>query len=377
LELTTEQAEAVREVRALFQTGRREVTLGGLAGTGKTTLAKALPRAFNLGPDAVAYCAFTGKAAAVLNKKLGGKVATTIHGLIYQKVENHCDKCPRLLDEDARCHNAACPRCTLEWERKYSLEPNIKLIVVDEASMIGEVIHDDLASYGVKIIWIGDHGQLPPVSGSLNLMEAPDVRLETIHRQAADSPILKLALEARQSGRIPYGEFGPGVVKHRADGSFEYRDGTLVLCGLNRTRVKLNRAVRANLGLTSELPQVGDRVICLRNNRYAGVYNGSTGTLTDIEHGRGLHYIAVDLDGGGSYAGRCLPEQFGAEKTMSDAPRGTDLWDFGYALTVHKAQGSEADSVILFEEPFGPPDVRRRWLYTAITRAKEQLEIIA
>jgi ATP-dependent exoDNAse (exonuclease V) alpha subunit len=102
-----------------------------------------------------------------------------------------------------------------------------------------------------------------------------------------------------------------------------------------------------------------------------------TGTLAEIKTYKGGYLVTVDLDGGGYYGGRCLAEQFGAEKTIGEAPRGMDLWDFGYVLTVHKAQGSEADRVLLIEEPFGQPDVRRRWLYTAITRAKQELEIIA
>jgi exodeoxyribonuclease-5 len=375
--LSEEQASAVREVRNLFRDGRQEVTLGGLAGTGKTTIAKELPRIFKLRQQEIAYCAFTGKAAAVLNKKLGARVATTIHGLIYMRIELHCEKCPRFEDSEARCHSHTCPRCITEWERKPVLEPEIKLIVVDEASMINETIHDDLASYGVRILWIGDHGQLPPISGSLNLMNEPDVRLEAIHRQAADSPIIKLAMLARETGKIPYGEFGPGVNKRRSDGAFEWTNGTLALCGRNKTRVSLNRSVRANLELNPAHPEPGDRLICLRNNKYAGIYNGMTGRLAEIEFNKGTYLVTVEIDGGGEYSGRCLPEQFGAERTLSEVPRNTDLWDFGYVLTVHKAQGSESDRVLLFEEPFGTWDERRRWLYTAITRAKQELEIIA
>lgn len=375
--LSTEQASAVRQVRNLYRDGRQEVTLGGLAGTGKTTIAKELPRVFKLGRHEVAYCAFTGKAAAVLNKKLGGRYATTIHGLIYSRIEYHCEACPRSESEEARCHSVTCPKCITEWMRKPVLEPEIRLIVVDEASMINETIHDDLASYGVRILWIGDHGQLPPISGSLNLMDDPDVRLEAIHRQAADSPIIQLAMLARSEGKIPYGEFGPGVVKRPSDGAFEWTDGTLALCGRNKTRVSLNRAVRANLELNPSHPVPGDRLICLRNNKYAGIYNGMTGTLTEIEFNKGTFLMTVDIDGGGEYRGRCLPEQFGAERTISEVPRSTDLWDYGYVLTVHKAQGSESDRVLLFEEPFGDWDARRRWLYTAITRAKQELEIIA
>jgi ATP-dependent exoDNAse (exonuclease V) alpha subunit len=64
-------------------------------------------------------------------------------------------------------------------------------------------------------------------------------------------------------------------------------------------------------------------------------------------------------------------------KSRAAAPRG-DLFDFGYALTVHKAQGSSADTVLLFEErnQHMSDDDWRRWLYTAVTRAERQLYII-
>ena len=382
--LTPEQRHAADEIRRWYEDGaRREITLGGLAGTGKTTMARQLPRELGLGPEQVAYCAFTGKAAAVLNCRLAGQQATTIHRLIYTPVEVHCLRCPRLVNEEAKCHSKACPGCYLEWERALSLDPALELIIVDEASMVTETIHADLIGYGVPIIWIGDHGQLPPVKSVFNLMESPDLRLETIHRQVAESPILQLATLARRTGEIPFGEFSDGVLKRRHDGSFDVDDvddwssDLLVLCGRNRSRVQLNRAVRLVRGFPSDEPVNGDRVICLPNNREAGIYNGMTGTLSEVRRRDGAYYLTVELDGGGGYSGRAVPEQFNSETTLGDTPRSFDLWDFGYCLTVHKAQGSEAERVILLEERIGPRVQHRRWLYTGITRAKRALEIIA
>lgn len=347
--------------------------LGGLAGTGKTTIAAAIPEF--LGGVATAYCAYTGKAALVLSKRLGQK-ATTIHRLIYSPTEYKCGKYPKC--------GKHCRDCGVTFNRNEAFrDARPRLVVVDEASMVSREIYDDLMAFGVKVLWIGDHGQLPPVGrDSFNLMGDPDFRLERIHRQAEGSPILRLAMTAREQGVIPYGEVAEGVGKYRSTGkididSDEWGSDLLMLCGYNRTRVGLNKAARSERGFTAPHPVPGDRVVCLRNNHDAGVFNGMLGTVlevdTDDPYALGL---TVQPDGDFPvYKGRAALEQFGSEKTLMGIPRRTDLWDYGYALTVHKAQGSEAERVIVFEEPFGTADDRRRWLYTAVTRAKSKLEI--
>lgn len=243
--------------------------------------------------------------------------------------------------------------------------------------MIPEDMYYAMRRHGIPIIWIGDHGQLPPVNSDFDLMREPDIALESIHRQLADSPILQLAHQARNNGKVPFGEFGPGVLKRERDGTLEvnFEAGDLLLCGRNVTRVQLNKTIRAAKGYPDNKPVIGDRLICLRNNRGRGVVNGMLGRIEAIHNAELWKYGAtIALANGETYEGLIAKEQFNQEKTQSDL-RNMDLWDYGYALTVHKAQGSEANRVVLIEEWLKDTD-HRRWLYTGITRAKRELEII-
>ncbi len=163
-----------------------------------------------------------------------------------------------------------------------------------------------------------------------------------------------------------------------------YSTDTLILCGYNTTRKRLNAHIRNSLGFESPTPTSGDRVICLRNNHMAKIYNGMLGTIINIEKKDDQWYNAeIAMDGSEeNYSGLISVAQFGADSALNftenrkQTVRG-DLFDFGYALTVHKAQGSQAKRVILFEERFKQmdDDQWRRWLYTAVTRAEKELFI--
>jgi exodeoxyribonuclease-5 len=385
--LSQDQAGALREIGAWYRAKSAPfLTLGGYAGTGKTTLVAYLRKALREHDDTatVAFCAYTGKAARVLAERLREQrvarrkdVVSTIHGLIYTTEEN--------------------PGGAPKWFRKDSLDRD--LIVVDEASMVDEAIWKDLLSFGVPVLAVGDHGQLPPVGGAFNLMAEPALRLERIWRQAAGSPIIEVATLARTSGAIPVREFGAGVRKldrtmpetgQEVQEMLEsWRPEMMILCGYNATRLRLNVVIRGLRDMTSPEPQPGDRVVCLRNNRTKRIYNGMLGRISSIQPASGKdggpwYEADIELEGEDyMYGGYILREQFGAKETLRDVPpapdgeRG-DLWDFGYALTVHKAQGSQADRVLLFEERFprSTDDDWRRWLYTAVTRAVSELTIV-
>lgn len=385
--LSIEQAEAIKQIGAWYRTKSAPyITLGGFAGTGKTTLIAYLRTALrDFDEEAtVGFCAYTGKATRVLEAKLReqrvtrrGDSISTIHGLIYTTEEG--------------------PSQSVRWIRKDKLERS--LIIVDEASMVDEAIWHDLLSFGIPILAVGDHGQLPPINSGFNLMAEPQLRLERIFRQEAQSPIIEVATLARESGVIPVQVFGEGVKKldralPETGQTVEeilqgYTGDLMVLCGYNATRVKLNQAMRAMRDMTSSGPESGDRVVCLRNNRGKHIFNGLLGTIKRVmpamADDAGLWYEAeIELEGEDyTYAGYILREQFGAPSTVKDPPlapdgqRG-DLWDFGYALTVHKAQGSQSPRVLVFEERFGRSSDEdwRRWLYTAVTRAERELTLV-
>jgi exodeoxyribonuclease-5 len=384
--LTVEQKEVLASVLSWLKTGTgTHVTVGGYAGTGKTTLMAYLRRLVGKAkPQArVAFCAYTGKASRVLAAQLqwhkvdtGKDSVSTIHSLIYAPMT------------DDKGHITG-------WKRKSEIKAD--LLIVDEASMVDEGIWHDLLSFKLPIIAVGDHGQLPPVQGSFNLMEKPDLRLETIHRQAAENPIIRLSELARKEGVVAVGDYGSGVRKLNR---YESASGQeveellrchsrehLVLVGFNHSRVNLNKQIRAYQDFHSSKPQVGDTLICLKNNWEKGIYNGMVGTLKKIfpveEEGEITAYeIEVYFDGDEHwYSGKVSVEQFNQHKTMREpgkVKKSLDLFDFGYALTVHKAQGSEAPEVLLFEERIRHmnDDEWRRWLYTGITRAQERLTIV-
>jgi exodeoxyribonuclease-5 len=384
--LSPDQVSAMQQIGRWYR-GKTSpyLTLGGYAGTGKTTLIAYVRQALrDNDPDArVAFCAFTGKAVRVLEQTLKKQhVArrkdniSTIHGLIYNTE----------LDRDGHVTG---------WRRKSELE--FDLIIVDEASMVTAEIWNDLLSFEKPILAVGDHGQLPPVGENFNLMADPMIRLERVYRQAAGSPIVEVATLARTGGNIPAGRYGNDVIKYsRSDENIgivmeelmeQWRPDWLVLSNFNHTRVKLNTSLRGRMGFEYPDPLAGDHVICLRNNTTAKLFNGMTGTIQDIRSAdddpdNAWWQAVIKLDDF-EYEGLVLREQFGAAKTINPVPptpggtRG-DLFDFGYALTVHKAQGSSADTVLLFEErsKHMTDDDWRRWLYTAVTRAERQLIII-
>ena len=362
------------------------ITLGGYAGTGKTTLIAILRKILNKQDPKlkVAFAAYTGKAARVLKTYL--KMADvlykkdsvgTIHSLIYSPIENDRHE-------------------IIGWQEKDEKDVKADLIIIDEASMVDQRIWRDLLAYKIPIIAIGDHGQLPPVQGSFNLMENPELKLETIHRQAETNPIIKLSIMARKTGKIQVGNYGNGVRKLSKfdpesqeileDYFQSFNNETMILCGYNNSRIRLNNYLRQLLGFESAEPQAGDRIICLRNNHKKGIFNGMLGTLQRIsDEGEDFYNLKIDFDDEDqSFEGLAVAKQFGATKSLNYGKEfrqltlKADLFDFAYALTVHKAQGSQASRVIVFEERFKQmsDDDWKKWLYTAVTRAEEELIIV-
>lgn len=390
LDLSADQSRALEQLLAWVQKPTsRSITLGGYAGTGKTTLISVLRQelATRLPELSVAFAAFTGKASQVLRTTLEEHHAlfpqdscSTIHKLLYTPS----------IDKEGRL---------IAWKKTTSLEAN--LLIIDEASMITDGLWMDLCSFGIPLIAIGDHGQLPPIGSNFNLLQKPDLTLEQIHRQAEGNPILRLAEEARQHGRITPGTYAKRVRKfsYSIQEAYEidqvvdhlfsnYHDDMLILCGRNKTRVQLNQAIRAKQGRESAEPEPGEKVVCLKNI-YNGVsfpiYNGMTGTIERLRP-EDPHWYHAEIDFQDDqrhYEGRINRSQFHALSLIEkieglEAKQIGDRFDFGYALTVHKAQGSQAKTVILFEERFekADDDSWRRWLYTAVTRARENLYII-
>ncbi|MFW5702736.1 MAG: ATP-dependent DNA helicase [Candidatus Dojkabacteria bacterium] len=385
MEFSEDQKLTLSEMTLWFKKKEKPyLILAGYAGTGKTTLVtwwrKWLQERRKL---RVAFVSYTGKAALVLKDSLRssdsvfkGDYVGTIHSLLYSPLTNEREE-------------------IIGWEKKPLKEFNFDLIILDEASMVDAQIWEDIRSIGIPILAVGDHGQLPPISGQFNLLDKPDLKLEKIHRQAEDNPIIYISELAREKGEIPSKKYADKVIKFDRTDSDSYGEldellltfdeQTLVLCGYNKTRVELNKSIRGMKGFDSPTPQVGDRLICLRNNHKKQIFNGQIGTLEKIgyltEEAR-TYEVEISFDTGQRYMGSVLAEQFGAEKPLNYTSQRrktaeVDLFDFGYATTVHKAQGSQAKRVILLEERFPRMDEQdwSKWLYTAVTRAQEELYI--
>lgn len=370
----------------LSQSTQPAITVGGYAGTGKTTLIGVLRQVIkHASPEIkVAFACYTGKASQVLMTKLKeldavykGDTGGTIHSLMYNP---ETDKQGRIV----------------KWVRNKQI--NQDLIIVDEGSMVDEKIWKDLLSYGIRIVVFGDHGQLPPIEGRFNLMANPDLKLEKIHRQAEGNKILTLARMAREDGHIPVKDFS-ATVRKLSKRSLEAqelseeifnssREDTLIICGYNKTRIKLNQSIRGRQERTSMEPMTGDRVVCVRNiyeNPSGPIYNGMIGYVDRIMR-EGDHWYTAEIyfpDEDRYFMGNISKYQFDSESMIMQVPgvgykNIGERFDFGYALTVHKAQGSQANRVLLFEENFPKwdRDQWKRWLYTAVTRAVEELYII-
>ncbi len=353
--LTTEQQEAVDQAVAAI--GRNELyKIGGYAGTGKTTVARYIA-------DQVPGCmaaAFTGKAAYRLTQK--GLPASTIHQHIYEYNEK--------------------TKGGLRFFKKDDVEGDWFLI--DEGSMIPRDVWDDLMSFKKPILLLGDPGQLEPVGADPRLMHKPDIVLEKIHRQAAESGIIQFATDIRHgaiiklgnaSGRslypdvdIYYGKSAHATVK-------DLRWADIMICAFNRTRIRINRTYRTlwkyPLGLCE-----GERIVVLRNNRQFGVFNGQILRVVSVgDRAKGPVGIIKTIcraDDGHEVELPLWADQFGAKPIQDWNRNDVVLADWAYAITCHKSQGSEWPRVVVIDEQCSAWDATR-WRYTAITRASKEL----
>jgi exodeoxyribonuclease-5 len=351
---------------------KRFLTLGGYAGTGKTTLVREVVRA--LGRH-VRVCAYTGKAAHVLRTK-GIEEAQTIHSLIYAP-ETHCSFCDAVLTKDETCRRYGTRCSKAGTETTFALVPVLEadLIIVDEASMVDAEIHEDLLSFGIPILYVGDHGQLEPINSERNprIMADPDIRLEQIHRQAANSPVLQFAHHVRQH-RAPQTFGDDARVLFTSVAPKDAHEYDITLVGKNETRVAMNTRIRRSLGFIGDWPQPSERVVCLRNCKEYGIFNGMLATVLEVRvpDGDPPELDVVTDDGETKKGLKFAPDQFGSRRRLDNVSRKRALFDFGYALTVQKAQGSEWKRVLVLEW-IHPDTSAARWRYTAATRASEHL----
>jgi exodeoxyribonuclease-5 len=204
-----------------------------------------------------------------------------------------------------------------------------------------------------------------------------------VHRQAQDDPIVRLSMEVRAGNELTPGTYGLSEVVPKA--AFDPQrvvETDQILVGRNLTRRAYNVRMRQRHGLEGPLPVVDDKLVCLRNNRQKGLFNGGLWTVKERAVSKS-QIVTMRLRPEENPNGRIVkvsvrPECFlgGLEALEWPQRKIFEEFDFGYVLTVHKAQGSQWDDVVLFDESFAFPDSRTRWLYTGITRAAKRLTIV-
>ena len=390
MELTLRQQQGLKVAVARYQNREKYTCISGYAGSGKSTLVKFIVQSLpGVDPEKdVVYATFTGKAAQVLLKK-GNKNVSTLHKLLYESL----------------------PRPDGSWYRKPVERIPYKIVVVDEVSMVPQSMIEQLFKYSIYLLALGDPFQLPPIQkDDVNtLLDKPHVFLDEIMRQAQESEIIRVSMDIREGKLID--TFNGSEVKIFNPADFEesmllWADQVLV--GTNQTRINLNNTMRRLLGREGG-PQDGDKVICLKNewdiladnedplvNGTIGYLKDSYSTYVNFPRFLGGHHFDVlqsDFvsDGGALFRDINMDKKmimtgekccdwktaYTIGRNLNHKYKLPKEFTYGYAVTCHKAQGSQWEKVLIVEEKF-PFDKTEhaRWLYTALTRAEEKAVII-
>ena len=390
--LNKKQEEGLRLTLNKFLNYEKYVIISGYAGTGKSTLVKFIIEAladYGINPEKdVCFCSYTGKAAQVLLAK-GNKNVLTLHKLLYEHF----------------------PRPNGTFFRRKKISINYKVVVVDEISMAPRELMELLFRHNVFIIGLGDPFQIPPVDKDQDngLLNNPDIFLDEIMRQELESDIIRLSMQIRNHEPISYFNGKDAIVmpkKNLNTGVLQWADQILV--GTNATRININNRMRTLLG-RGENPEEGDKVICLRNywdiiaDNEDPLVNGTIGYISspyltynktpywtggkiinvlsaEFTSDTCAYFDRLQMDKKQILTGeRCL--DYRTLFKLSSNPMTQHLvpleFTYGYAITTHKAQGSQWNNVLVIEERFPfEQEEHARWLYTAITRAEKKLVLV-
>ena len=355
--------------------------ISGAAGTGKTTVVNAITHELGLTGDQIAYMAFVGKATLALRKN--GLPAKTIHSSIYdlRKVKKFDDAGNFITVE--------------EFVKKPYLSPYLEQIVLDEGGMVGGKIAEDLLSYDIPLLILGDLNQLPPVMAQRMFLTEPDVTLTEIMRQSKDSPIIYLSQLATHGIPIPYGVYGDNeciVIRKDQLTEEHLQESDIVICETNKMRDVINNFMRDKIQhIYSPRITVGDKLVCRQNcwtrslNEDITLVNGLIGYVENVYMDAGKADMLID------FRPEFMDESFhkipinhsypfkGYNDRVATPTRFMNgvAFEFGNAITCHLSQGSQYDTVLVYVERNSVGSLYfRQWLYTAITRAKKKLILV-
>lgn len=392
MDWSPQQTEALERVAAWAEARTQQTFyLGGYAGSGKTTLAKFFAEQHG---GVVEFGAYTGKAALVLHQK-GCLGARTIHSLIYLPAPKSKRQLLDLEEElsqlgpddpDRRLVEKAIKE-EKERVKKPSWSKNensalldADLLIIDEVSMVDEKMGEDLVSFGVPILVLGDPAQLPPVAKSTGYFtkRKPDFMLTEVHRQAAGSPVLQMATRVRNGETLEVGSYGSSrVLPAKGVKAAEAATFDQIICGKNATRKAINKRIRQVRGFDGDLPVEGDRLVCLRNDKN-GLLNGSFWEVIDssVSDEDRIQLFLRDPETHETRVETAWRHEFEGRELPWYQAREAQEFDYGYAVTCHKAQGSQWNNVLIYDESYIARKDRRKWLYTALTRAAESVTIV-
>ena len=395
MELNEKQKNGLTLALQRYKNKEKYTVIAGYAGAGKSTLVRFIIeelKTYGVKETDVCFACFTGKAAQVLLKK-GNKNVITLHKLLYKSI-------PKESGGFVRIPNPSIP---------------YKIVVVDEVSMAPKTLMDLLFKHNVYVICLGDPFQLPPVDKKEDnhLLDAPHIFLDEIMRQAQESEIIQLSMAIRENRPIEVFQGKEVQILNKEElntGMLTWADQILV--ATNATRVSINTQMRKLLNF-GEKPQDGDKIICLRNywdcfsDNEEPLVNGTIGILKNsfltkrylpsiVKSTDGLSHIDLIMGDFISDSGMYF-HSLEMDKKMIDTgefsldwktvyqlnrnPKTRDIppleFTYGYAITCHKAQGSEWDKVLVIEEKFPFDKIEHaRWLYTAVTRSSEKLVLV-
>ena len=395
MELNEKQKNGLTLALQRYKNKEKYTVIAGYAGAGKSTLVRFIIeelKTYGVKETDVCFACFTGKAAQVLLKK-GNKNVITLHKLLYKSI-------PKESGGFVRIPNPSIP---------------YKIVVVDEVSMAPKTLMDLLFKHNVYVICLGDPFQLPPVDKKEDnhLLDAPHIFLDEIMRQAQESEIIQLSMAIRENRPIEAFQGKEVQILNKEElntGMLTWADQILV--ATNATRISINTQMRKLLNF-GEKPQDGDKIICLRNywdcfsDNEEPLVNGTIGILKNsfltkrylpriVKSTDGLSHIDLIMGDFISDSGMYF-HSLEMDKKMIDTgefsldwktvyqlnrnPKTRDIppleFTYGYAITCHKAQGSEWDKVLVIEEKFPFDKIEHaRWLYTAVTRSSEKLVLV-
>jgi exodeoxyribonuclease-5 len=367
--------------------------LGGGAGTGKTFFVAYKLEKWNLRPEDVLVMAYTGQAVFVL--RMRSVNAFTIHSQLYELIEIIA------TDEDGNPkYRDGIPYTDLTFRLRESLPFKPKLIIVEEASFVNKKLAQEINSFGCPTLYVGDHIQLPPVTGELYFTEEKlDFSLEDVMRQALDSQLMQFITATRRREKINYDDYRRDVTVLRASDRLQtfltfrevFKNADMIICATNKQRqayVDLYREIFHKAD--SPFPVAGEKMICRKNkwnNLLNGfpLVNGSVGyskyDVDEYDMKKGIYlmdfqpiYIKNDYYDNLQCDMDVLTQPFGNKNIPPW--KNYNWFEHGSAISVHLSQGAQYPRPLYVPSRTSYGEYKYKIDYTAVSRAEKHLFIV-